>query len=547
MTKKENTGFVLFILAVLLLLFAVPVSQAISEMKKGNPVQALDLCKDLFATPLARAKTLHTQAARLSSWSDSLATEIAKAQDTSWERSRAQQLADDALVACGEMRKTFVTINRHVQKKAGDRAILKFDKLSEHLTGLMQSLRENGSAADLSSRLASVKNATDLLVKRFPGHGALGSAILLCKNLRYICWDNAYIRPYEKELENKSILATALRPVVMFGLYSLFQDLGDKGILGKSNWFYYKPDVDYVIAPYCRDRRSLLHDQNGKNLADDPVPAIKNFKKQLGDMGIDLIVVLMPAKPSIYPDMLNPGMSPALSGTISPTLRVIRQLRDEGVDAIDMFTPFAQERKNDSDAGDSIYLSKDTHWKGRAVLTAARVIAERVKQYPWYEPGTTEYAVDTVYLDRVGDVGTMTTLPAFKMHDLGMTFPTERTRCFQVKQVVRDAQGNETGRVLYKDEFKNSKILLMGDSYCRIFQSDEPRASGWIAHIARELSQPIASLVTDGGASTIVRQSLARRPGLLKGKKLVIWEVVERDLLYGAEGWKDVPILLVSN
>jgi hypothetical protein len=39
-----------------------------------------------------------------------------------------------------------------------------------------------------------------------------------------------------------------------------------------------------------------------------------------------------------------------------------------------------------------------------------------------------------------------------------------------------------------------------------------------------------------------VRQSLARRAGILKGKKLVVWEIVERDFRFGEEGWKDVPL-----
>jgi hypothetical protein len=52
----------------------------------------------------------------------------------------------------------------------------------------------------------------------------------------------------------------------------------------------------------------------------------------------------------------------------------------------------------------------------------------------------------------------------------------------------------------------------------------------------------VASIVNDGGASTIVRQTLSRKLNLLKGKKLVIWEFVERDLRFGAQGWKQVSI-----
>jgi len=41
-----------------------------------------------------------------------------------------------------------------------------------------------------------------------------------------------------------------------------------------------------------------------------------------------------------------------------------------------------------------------------------------------------------------------------------------------------------------------------------------------------------------------VRQSLARNPKLLKGKKLVVWEVIERDFRFGEDGWKNVAIAM---
>jgi hypothetical protein len=128
------------------------------------------------------------------------------------------------------------------------------------------------------------------------------------------------------------------------------------------------------------------------------------------------------------------------------------------------------------------------------------------------------------------------------MHSLAGDFAPEKTKCYQVYRVLRDSTGKAGGRVLYKDEFHSSRILLLGDRFSRIYQTDEPRSAGLIAHLACELSQPVASIVNDGGASTLVRQSLARRANLLKGKKLVVWEIIERDFRFGAEGWKDVPL-----
>ena len=92
----------------------------------------------------------------------------------------------------------------------------------------------------------------------------------------------------------------------------------------------------------------------------------------------------------------------------------------------------------------------------------------------------------------------------------------------------------------FKDDFRKSEILILGDSFSRIYQTDSPVNAGWIAHFAKNVNRPVASIVSDGGASTLVREKLARKASVLKGKKLLIWEFVERDLRFGAEGWKDV-------
>jgi hypothetical protein len=94
---------------------------------------------------------------------------------------------------------------------------------------------------------------------------------------------------------------------------------------------------------------------------------------------------------------------------------------------------------------------------------------------------------------------------------------------------------------LYQDQ-ADSDVLVLGDSFLRIYQQDEPGGAGFIAHLAKELKKPLASLISEGGASTLVRQELHRRPGLLKNKRVVVWEFVERDIRLGTEGWQQVPL-----
>jgi hypothetical protein len=155
-------------------------------------------------------------------------------------------------------------------------------------------------------------------------------------------------------------------------------------------------------------------------------------------------------------------------------------------------------------------------------------VATRIFDLGWIEKGDVDYAIREVSVRRRGDVLRMISVPR-----LDNRFPPEEVHC---EQVFEEKSGK-----LYKDDM-HSPVLALGDSFLRIYQTDEPSAAGFIAHLARALKFPVASIVNDGGASTLVRQQLSKRPDLLKGKKLVIWEFVERDIRFGAEGWKRVAL-----
>jgi hypothetical protein len=96
-------------------------------------------------------------------------------------------------------------------------------------------------------------------------------------------------------------------------------------------------------------------------------------------------------------------------------------------------------------------------------------------------------------------------------------------------------------RALYTDD-PASDVLVLGDSFLRIYQQHEPGSAGFVAHLARTLGRPLASIINDGGASTLVRQELFRRLQLLAHAKVVVWEFVERDLRLGTEGWQIIAI-----
>ena len=561
---------ILFIGVFLVVIFSVPAGQTVYEFvtNPGHRIQMIDLPEDLFVTPAKKVATDWATLTRLQAEVDSLGIEMVKAQtarlDTTqtWSDERALELADGMVESTRKLRESVIAYNRHVAGAAN--VHIHADTTSSYyrtLRALHRDLRDvqtmvsdGETPGDITAKIDEAKPEVATAIKYFGGHKKtiLDYPALTLDALRRIMIGNEYLRPYEKEMEKVSIFANGIRPAFQFIYYALFSDLGDKGVLGRNGWFFYRPDVEYVTKNYVFDVRSKIVDANDRPFKENIVDSIVSFKNQLAERGIDLLVVIMPGKPSIYPDLLNEKMSAGSAGTFSHSLQFNKELRAAGVETVDLFAAFAQERKRDVESGDSIYLHTDTHFRSRGVLAAAKAVADRVKQYPWYQPGATEYEVDTLIVNRDGDIGTMTKLPAMKLRNLSFAFPSERTKCYQVWEVTRDASGAVVDRVMCWDTKDNARIgrvkrsapiMILGDSFTRIYQTDAPQSAGWASHLARELSQPVFMLYNDGGASTLIRDAMVEKHlDALPSKKLVVWEIVERDIRFGEGGWRDVKL-----
>jgi hypothetical protein len=323
------------------------------------------------------------------------------------------------------------------------------------------------------------------------------------------------LRAYEKELEEQSIFARSARPSIQYARFVLLGDAGEKVLVGKRSWLFYRPDVRYLVE--------------AEEKSEDPFFVIKLFSDQLRNRGIRLMVLPIPGKPSLYGEMLTTRLSGA-DHVASPTLPLVARLRSAGVEVIDLFELFG---RNKSAPRHPLYLARDTHWSAAAAELAASAVSARLQELGWIQPGAVDYDVEQVIVPRRSDIARITRVPLIEA-----SYPAEEIIAHQVREKA-------TGE-LYRDD-PAASVLVLGDSFLRIYQTDEPKAAGFIAHLARELRQPLASVVNDGGASTLVRQELARRPQLLNGKSVVLWEFVERDIRFGTEGWKAVPLPSETN
>ncbi len=318
----------------------------------------------------------------------------------------------------------------------------------------------------------------------------------------------AHLRSFEHDLEANSWFAAQARPVMQMAEFAALGNLGAKALAGRDGWLFYKPGVQYLIEP-C-------------HTVSDAVSAIVAFRDALEARGIHLLVIPAPGKASVYPDRLTARAERDGRPMKTHTTRLIDALCRAGIETINLPEVFASQRDS------ALYLVRDTHWSPEGMRLAAETTARRLLELGWVERGETGYALKSLSLARSGDVVDMVQNPW-----IAARFEPETIECAQVAHA-------DTGEA-YADS-PDSPVLVLGDSFLRIYERDEPGSAGFIAHLARELSMPLTSIVNDGGASTLVRQELYRKPQLLAGKRVVVWEFVERDIRFGTEGWQHVPL-----
>ncbi|MBX3743880.1 MAG: hypothetical protein KF833_01095 [Verrucomicrobiae bacterium] len=329
------------------------------------------------------------------------------------------------------------------------------------------------------------------------------------------------LRAYEHGLEEANWAARASRPWMQFAQFEWLRDGGSKAIIGQDGWYFYTPGLNYLLTRPSPTLRS--------GTTNDPLPAILDFRDQLAQRGIRLILMPAPNKESVYPDRLTPR-SASLRAVMAPRTReVLDRLRAAGVEVIDLFELFARARAEDNpEAETPLYLAQDTHWSPAGVTLAAREAARRLLELGWVRQGQVRYDERPAPIQRLGDVLRMLQVPTISQHIAPEAVPT--------LQIIRSDSGEP-----YTDAAE-AEILVLGDSFMRIYQQDEPGSAGFVAHLARELRQPLMALVNDGGGSTLVRRELRARPAFLRNKSVVLWEFVERDIGLGVQGWSLEPL-----
>lgn len=297
-----------------------------------------------------------------------------------------------------------------------------------------------------------------------------------------------------------------------------------KTYLGYDGWLFYQPEFAALsgYGPLREEPRSPMKDPSIGKLH-TAKETILEYHAQLKERGIQLMLVPVPVKATIYPESIT-GTIPRESE--APVFhpdegQLHLDLRDAGIDIVDITPALLQlkERKK------PVYLKQDTHWTFDTMQIMAKALATHIRKT---HPTLTEKQPEDMITPRAitgrspGDLLNLLDLPK------GSTlYPLEEQTYVSVPDIQPDPQ---------------SEIVLMGDSFVNIYHdpalgfappgSTEKMHAGFAQYLSLYLGRPLDVIAVNGGGATDVRRVLARRADdEVRAKKLIVWVLSARDLL----------------
>ena len=301
---------------------------------------------------------------------------------------------------------------------------------------------------------------------------------------------------------------------------------GAKALGGADGFLFFRQSLAYVLGGDLGKQR---RDRN-------PIPVIVQFSKVLAEHGVDFLFVPVPTKVEIFPDKAAAketepdaaGLARFSGKVANPFERkFLLDLGEKGIETVDLLPAFLADRARATGAGEPLYQAQDTHWTSRGLELAAKIVADRVKHYPWYKDLAAHrraYKTKDASFTRHGD--------------LHSRLPEAEKSRYAPETLVGHQVVSADG-ALYEDD-PDSPIMLLGDSFTGVFELMDCEHAGVSAHLAKEIGTPVDLVMSYGGGPNVRQKLLRRGVDALSSKKLVIWMMTARDLYDFWEGWQPV-------
>jgi hypothetical protein len=341
------------------------------------------------------------------------------------------------------------------------------------------------------------------------------------------------MRHYETGLEESSWLSRVFLPPAQWLLTRRLRAGTETVYLGRRGWLFYRPDVDYAAGPGFLTRR---HNAGRRTSAKewerapqpDPVRAIVQFNDRLHALGIRLLVMPTPLKPTIHPDRFSRALEHrrgALQNASFPAF--LDRLQDAGVAVFDC-APFLSEAARET--GRPQYLAADTHWRPEAMERVAQRLATAVLEAGALPPrGAVDYRREAAAVSGAGDLRLMLKFPP------ALELPELET--VHIQPVLFP------GGELWSPD-RTAEILVLGDSFSNIYSLPSMgwgAAAGLVEQLSYHLQRPVDRIVQNDNGAYATRETLSIDTPAgrerLEGKRVVVWQFAARELSFG--DWKE--------
>ena len=310
---------------------------------------------------------------------------------------------------------------------------------------------------------------------------------------------------------------------------------GRTTVPGLDDWLFFGPELRHMsLGPFWGPDAAAVSRARELEAA-DPLAAILDFRAQLRELGVELIVMPVPAKSVVYPDRVASELSDlSTPPRLDPDHLVFYTLlRQQGVEVLDLTQRFLQVRNHPRGP---IYCRRDTHWSGVGCAVASAQLAGALLSRSWYgapagdAPHIANWRSVTIKGDLERDAADGATGERLQIRSIGITGGAD------------DAPGPPP------EPDPNSPVVLLGDSHNLVFHAGgdmHGTGGGLPEQLAFELGFPVDVVAVRGSASTAARVNLLRRaqadPTYWERKRMVIWVFSVREFTEG-DGWPLIPI-----
>ncbi|WP_394558455.1 alginate O-acetyltransferase [Aquipseudomonas alcaligenes] len=281
--------------------------------------------------------------------------------------------------------------------------------------------------------------------------------------------------------------------------YGLFGEGRPGVVIGRKGWLFTSEEFKPAIKP---------------SQVEDNWKLITGVRDELQRRGIQLQVVLLPAKARLYPEFVAEQRPVAQQQALYEQAR--QHLQSLGLQGADLFSVL--------DAGKSqglVFLRTDTHWTPLGADLAARAVAEDLLQRNLWQSGALSYETRRVGSEtHKGDL--LSYLP------LDPYFAAMQPAKEPLEKRVTEQSDEGAGGDLFGDSAP--QIALVGTSY-----SANPKWN-FLGALRQALGTDLYNYAEDGhGPLVPMLRLLAKGEEETQGLKLVLWEVPERYLTLSSD------------